>query len=115
MHRYETSTPRVALGIAAVAMTAITVAILVVIPARIEAISHEPVSTLAMSQVTTLASTSAVTGATIDVVAVHGPGLATASCTVQSERRAGRLSKTMFAAIDRRTGSCAKTSPHPRH
>jgi hypothetical protein len=80
MHRYETSTPRVALGIAAVAMTAITVGILVVMPARIEAISHEPVSTLATSQVTTLASTSAVTGATIDVVAVHGPGLATASC-----------------------------------
>jgi O-acetyl-ADP-ribose deacetylase (regulator of RNase III) len=41
MHRYETSTPRVALGITAVAMTAITIGVLVVMPARMRAISHE--------------------------------------------------------------------------
>jgi len=80
MHRYETSTPRVAIGITAVAMTAMTIGILVVTPARIEAISHEPVRALATSKVTTLASTSAVAGATIDVVAVDEPGLATGSC-----------------------------------
>lgn len=80
MHRYEMSTPRVALGITAVAMTAITMGVLVVMPARMEAISHEP-SMLTASKVTTLASTRAVTGATIDVVAVHEPSLATAPCT----------------------------------
>jgi len=40
MHRYETSTPRVAFGIAAVAMTAITIGVLVVMPVRMEADSH---------------------------------------------------------------------------
>ena len=34
MHRYETPTPRVAFGITAVAMTAITIGVLVVMPAR---------------------------------------------------------------------------------
>jgi hypothetical protein len=64
MHIYETSTPRVAFGITAVAMTAITIGVLVVMPARMYADSHEP-GVLAASNVTTLASTSAVTGATI--------------------------------------------------
>jgi uncharacterized protein YjiS (DUF1127 family) len=65
-HRYETSTPRVAFGITAVAMTAITIGVLVVMPARVEADRHEP--GMLASKITTLASTSAVTGATIDVV-----------------------------------------------
>jgi hypothetical protein len=79
MHRYETSTPRVAFGITAVAMTAITIGVLVVMPARMYADSHDP-GALAASEVTTLASTGAVTGATIDVVALEQPGLDTAVC-----------------------------------
>jgi uncharacterized protein YjiS (DUF1127 family) len=66
MRRYETSTPRVAFGITAVAMTAITIGVLVVMPARMEADRHEP--GMLASKITTLASTSAVTDATIDVV-----------------------------------------------
>jgi hypothetical protein len=80
MHRYETSTPRVAFAVAAVAMTAITIGVLVVMPASMEADSDEP-GMLAGSKVTTLASTSAVTGATIDVVAVHESGLDGGPCT----------------------------------
>lgn len=80
MHRYETSTPRVALGITAVAMTALTMGVLVVMPASMEAARHEP-RMLAASKVTTSPSIRVVTGATIDVVAVHEPGLATAPCT----------------------------------
>ena len=77
MHHYETSTPRVAFGVAAVAMMAITMGVLVVLPARMEFDGHDA-SLLAASKVTTVVSTSAVTGATIDVVAAHEPGLATA-------------------------------------
>jgi uncharacterized protein YjiS (DUF1127 family) len=77
MHRYETSTPRVAFAIAAVAMTVITVGVLVVMPAKLNTDDHEP-SRLAASKVATLASTSAVSGAAIDVVSLHVPGLATA-------------------------------------
>jgi len=61
MHRYETSTPRVAFRITALAMTAITIGVLVVMPARMYADSHES-GVLAASNVTTLASTSAITG-----------------------------------------------------
>ena len=85
MHRYETSTPRVAFGITAVAMTAITIGVLVVMPARMYADSHEP-GVLAASNVTTLASTSAVTGATIDV-AVDEPGLDTTLCASSKPNR----------------------------
>jgi hypothetical protein len=79
MHRYETLTPRVDFGIAAVAMTAITIGISVVIPARMEANGHEP-GWLAASKVATPASTSPVAGATIDVVSLHVPELAAAPC-----------------------------------
>jgi hypothetical protein len=79
MHPYETSTPRVAFGIAAAAMTAITIGVLVVMPARMEANGHEP-GWLVASKVATLASTSAVAGATFDVVSLDVPELATAPC-----------------------------------
>jgi hypothetical protein len=37
MRRYETSTPRAALGVAALAMTAITMIVLIAMPAAIQA------------------------------------------------------------------------------
>jgi hypothetical protein len=86
MDRYETSTPRVAFGITAVAMTAITIGVLVVMPARMYADIHDP-GVLAAPKVTTLASTSAVTGATIDVVAVDESGLDTALCASSKPNR----------------------------
>jgi hypothetical protein len=42
MRRYETLIPRVAWGIAAVAMTAITIGVSVVMPAKMDSDSHEP-------------------------------------------------------------------------
>jgi hypothetical protein len=42
MNRYETLIPRVAWGIAAVAMTAITIGVSVVMPAKMDSDSHEP-------------------------------------------------------------------------
>jgi hypothetical protein len=76
MHRYEPSIPRVAFGIAAVAMTAITIGVLVVMPAGMQYDRHEP-SVLTVSTVPTPAHISAVTDATIDVATV----LATPPCS----------------------------------
>jgi len=53
MNHYETSTPRVTFGIAAVAMTAMTLAVLVLLPAEMRAYD-DPASTL--SGVVTAAS-----------------------------------------------------------
>lgn len=74
MHRYETSTPRIAFGIAAVAMTVFTISVFVVAPAMLNASAHEP-GQLAASTVTTPATIGVVPGARIEVAAVHAPGL----------------------------------------
>jgi hypothetical protein len=42
MNRYEPSTPRAALGLTAVAMAAITMAALVVLPAEFDSVSADP-------------------------------------------------------------------------
>ena len=59
MNHYETSTPRVTFGIAAVAMTAMTLAALVLLPAQIRA-HDDPASTL--SGIVTAASAGVHTG-----------------------------------------------------
>jgi hypothetical protein len=41
MHRYEMATPRLAAGTAALALTAVTLAVLVIIPATMEAGAHD--------------------------------------------------------------------------
>jgi hypothetical protein len=87
MNRYETPTPRVAFGIAAVAMTALTIAVSVVLPATMDSDSRER-PTLTASKVTTPPSTSVVTGSeSIDVVAVPAQGLSTAPCTSSEPNR----------------------------
>jgi hypothetical protein len=80
MNRYQTLIPRVAFGIAAVAMTAITIGVSVVMPAKIDSDNPEPRMLEALT-VTAPASTGEVTGSgSIDVVAVHEAGLSTAPC-----------------------------------
>ena len=87
MNRYETSIPRVACGIAAVAMTAITIGVSVVMPAKMDSDNREP-RMLAGSKVTTPASTGVVTGsASIDVGAVREPALSTVPCTSSNPNR----------------------------
>jgi hypothetical protein len=80
MNRYQTLIPRVAFGIAAVAMTALTIAVSVVMPTKIDSDSAEPRLLEALT-VTAPASTGEVTGSeSIDVVAVHEAGLSTVPC-----------------------------------
>ena len=80
MNSYQTLIPRVAFGIAAVAMTAITIGVSVVMPARMDSDSPEPRMLDALT-VTAPASTGDVIGSeSIDVVAVHKAGLSAVPC-----------------------------------
>ena len=79
MTHYEPSIPRVALGIAAVAMTAITLGVSVVMPAKMDSGGSEP-RVLAALKVTTPASTSPATVTSVDVVAAREPGSSTVAC-----------------------------------
>ncbi len=75
MSRYETSIPHVAFGIAAVAMTAITFGVSVIMPAKMESDNLEP-RMVAASKVTTPVVTGVITdSASIDVAVLRGPGL----------------------------------------
>jgi len=49
IHRYQPSTPRVAFGLAAAAITTVVLSIFVVTPASIDAEAHEPAAVVAMS------------------------------------------------------------------
>jgi len=80
MNRYQTLIPRVAFGIAAVAMTAITMGVSVIMPAKMDSDSPEPRMLDALT-VTAPASTGDVTGSeSVDVVAVHKAGLSAVPC-----------------------------------
>jgi len=69
MHRYEHSAPRLALGLAAAAMTALSIVVLVVAPASVEAGAHG--AGLAKSTRATLASIKAASDTAVDLVALH--------------------------------------------
>ncbi len=62
MHSYEPSTPRAALGLTAVAMAAITMSAMVVLPAKLEFVSAD-VYTLAATPAETSAPVEAANGA----------------------------------------------------
>ncbi len=95
MNHYEPSVPRVAFGIAAVAMTAITIGMSVIMPAKMDSYSREP-RMLAASNVTIPASTDVAAGsASITVASADEPGLSTVPCVAQIEPQAKGASKTI--------------------
>ena len=53
MNSYETSTPRVAMGLAAAAMAAMTIGAMVVLPSKLESLGAEPYA-LAVARAATL-------------------------------------------------------------
>jgi hypothetical protein len=80
MNRYQPLIPRVAFGIAAIAMTAITIGVSVIMPAKMDSDSPKPRMLEALT-VTAPASTGDVTGSeSVDVVAVHKAGLSAVPC-----------------------------------
>jgi hypothetical protein len=87
VNRYQASSPRVTFGIAAIAMTAITIGVSVVMPAKMESDSREP-RVLEALKVTAPAPSGVVTGSeSIDVIAVHEAGLPTVPCTSSKPSR----------------------------
>jgi hypothetical protein len=88
MNRFESATPRVALAIAAVAMTVVTFGLLVVVPATIESGGQE-VRTQAAAKVVTPAATEVVIISTrSDVVSIREMELVSAPVNyVQPKRK----------------------------
>jgi len=101
MNYYEPSIPRVALGIAAVPITVITIAVSVILPAQMDSGSREP-RMLAASKVTAPAFKGLVTVTRIDVVSAREPGPSTVSVRIgEAEPYPGRLSQMTSPAVVR--------------
>src|SRR5438309_947938 len=79
MNHYEPSIPRLALGIAAVAMTAITIGASVIVPAQMDSGSRG-LSMLVAPKVLAPASDRLATGTNVEVVAAPETGSSTVAC-----------------------------------
>src|SRR5436305_5630686 len=90
MTHYEPSVPRIALGIAAAAMTAITIAVSAILPAQMD--SHREPRMLAASKLSAPASIGLANITSIDVVSARQSGSSTAPVRIgEAERQPGRL------------------------
>ncbi len=99
--RYEPSIPRVALGIAGFAMTVLTIAVSVILPAQVDSVSPEP-RVLVASTATPPASKGLATVMSITVIAAREPGSSTVPVrTGEAVPRPGRLGETTSPAIVR--------------
>lgn len=75
MNRFDNSTPRTACGIAAIAMTAVTLGLLVVAPTKIDSGSMDAISLATAKAVTPVATQVVISPACIEVVAVREPNM----------------------------------------
>ncbi|MDQ6923388.1 MAG: hypothetical protein M3Z74_04385 [Pseudomonadota bacterium] len=80
MNRYEPLIPRVAFGIAAIAMTAITIGVSVIMPTKMDPDSREPRMLEALTVIAPTSTGNATAPESIDVVAVHKAGLSAVPC-----------------------------------
>ena len=97
--KYEPSSPRIALGFASVAMTAIVIAISVILPAQMVSGSHEP-RMLAPSKANAPASVGLVAVTSVDVVGVPEAGSSTVPVRIgEAAFQPGQLGKTTLAAV----------------
>lgn len=87
MNRYETSTPRTACGIAAIAMTAMTIGLMVVVPTKMDSGSLDVISLAAANAATPGDTEVAISPARIDVVAVREPNVVVQTGNVASKRK----------------------------
>jgi len=94
MNRYETSTPRAALGLTAVAMAAITMATLVVLPAQLGSVSANA-STLAAEKVPAEARFDVARAPSIDVTgAIDGEEYVSPGRAAFEAQECGRPTKS---------------------
>jgi hypothetical protein len=104
-HTYKPSIPRATLGIAGVAMTVITVAISVVLPALMDSGSRDA-RTLAASKATAPASTGLAIVTRIDVVSAREPRSSTVPVRIgEAAPQSGRPGKTTLPAVVRVSSS----------
>lgn len=87
MNRYENSTARTACGIAAIAMTAMTIGLLVVVPTKLDYGRMDVISLATAKAATPAATEVAISPARIDVVAVREPNVAVQTRNVASKRK----------------------------
>jgi len=100
MNCYEPHIPRVALGIAAVAITVITIAVSVILPAQMNSGSREP--RLLASKATAPASMGIATIPSIEVVAKREPASSTGPARIgEAKSQPGRPGKTTSLAVVR--------------
>lgn len=78
MYRYQTSAPRFAAGMAALALSALTISAFVLVPAKVEDGSAEA-AVLAAAKPTITVSDVTVLETPVDYVAIHEQALASAS------------------------------------
>jgi len=101
MKHYEPSIPRVALGIATVAMTVITIAVSLILPAQMDSGSRD-LPTLAASKATAPTSMDPAPVTRVDVVAVREPRSSTVPVRIgAAEPQPRRLAKATSPAVIR--------------
>jgi hypothetical protein len=111
MKHYEPSIPRVALGIATVAMTVITIAVSLILPAQMDSGSRE-LPTLAASKATALASMDPAPVIRVDVVAARepGPSSVTRIDVVAAREPRSSIVPVRIGAAEPQLGRLAKTT-----
>ena len=87
MNRFDPSTPRTACGIAAIAMTAITIGVMVVMPTRMESGSPDVFALTAAKSATPTATEVVISPACIDVAGVRDPNVAVQAGSDASKRK----------------------------
>lgn len=76
MHRYQTTTPRAAIGLAAVAMTVLTIGAAVVLPSEVLSGGRNPATLASANAAAPVPIEVAIVPARIDVVADRTPSVA---------------------------------------
>lgn len=76
MNHYQTSTPRAAIGLAAVAMTALTIGVAAVLPSKVPSGGRNPATPAVANAATPAPIEVAITPARIDVIAERSPSVA---------------------------------------
>jgi hypothetical protein len=112
MNNYQSSTPRVALGIAAAAMTAVTFGVFIVMPAMIES-AGEGVRTQAVAKVVIPDATEvAIIPGRIEVLGVRETGLASAPSTTLTLVKAADADRADLPRVHR-VSACVNTRDRP--
>jgi hypothetical protein len=113
MNRYEPGTPRVAIAMSAVAMTALTISLMVVAPAIVEIDRQE--SIVAAATVITEASASAISYSVSDYLAVHELALAMAPAECMCDADAPQTVATgQGLSAKKKTSPAVSSSPVSR-